>query len=65
MSDATTHIVGGRPLRCPHCEHDHFWTRRTLMNTRGWTFFKLDWVNREAQNYVCDRCGHILWFMQN
>jgi len=55
--------VKGKKLVCPVCGHDHFWTRRTLMNTPGLTFFGLDWANRTSENYVCDSCGHVLWFL--
>jgi len=36
-----------------------FWKRETLMNTKKMTFFKLDWLNRKAQNLICDNCGHV------
>jgi hypothetical protein len=29
------------------------------MNTKKMTFFKLDWLNRKAQNLICDNCGHV------
>ena len=61
---ASTHTVHGKALSCAHCGHDRFWTRGTLMNTRGITFFGLDWANKEADNYVCDQCGHVMWFLQ-
>jgi len=59
-----THKISGKSLQCPHCEHDRFWTRSTLMNTKGVTFFGLEWTNKEATNYVCDQCGHVLWFLE-
>lgn len=34
------------------------------MNTSGATLFGLDWANRNADNYICEYCGHILWFWQ-
>ncbi|MDQ7793317.1 MAG: DNA-binding protein [bacterium] len=61
--EASEHEVAGRKLACPFCDHNRFWTRRTLMNTRGATFFNLDWANREAHNYICEQCGYVLWFM--
>jgi hypothetical protein len=29
----------------------------------GLALFDMEWASSEALNYVCDRCGHILWFM--
>jgi hypothetical protein len=61
--DAKTYEVLGRQLRCPICQHDHFRVRRSLLNTPGLTFLNLDWANRRATNFVCARCGHMLWFI--
>jgi len=55
-------IVSGKKLVCPICEHTHFITRKSLLNTRGLTFFNLDWANKSAMNYICDHCGYIFWF---
>jgi len=33
-----------------------------LLNTRVASFFNFDWANRSALTYVCEQCGHILWF---
>ena len=38
--------------------------KETLMNTPKMSFFNLDWLNKKAQNYICDNCGHVLWFMK-
>ena len=54
----------GHKLTCTVCEHGRFWSRRTLMNTKGATFFGFDWANREAVNYVCERCGYVFWFLE-
>jgi len=35
-----------------------------LLNTRGISFLGLDWANKVADNYVCDRCGYVHWFLQ-
>ena len=56
--------VQGHPLKCPVCGSGKFWTRRTLMNTPGMTFLGVEWANKQADNYVCNRCGHILWFFK-
>lgn len=50
-------------VACPVCGHTRFWTRRSLMNTPGLTFFDLDWANRTARNLVWEDCGHVLWFL--
>ena len=62
--EGTPLVVEGRHVPCPICAHDRFWTRQTLMDTRGAAFFGLDWANPSAENYVCLRCGHVLWFMR-
>ena len=60
----TTLEVEGRTIPCPICGHDRFWTRKTLMGARGGTLFGVDWANRFAENYICYRCGHVLWFLR-
>jgi len=55
-------IVEGKLISCQICGHDRFWERTTLLNTRGASFFEFDWLNREAVNKVCDKCGHMMWF---
>ena len=57
--------VKGNKLSCPVCSNKFFWTRRSLLNTRGLTFLEWDWANRAADNYVCDKCGYIMWFLQD
>ena len=66
---ANSHIskqvtIKGNKLNCTVCNNDTFWERETLMNTKKMTFFKLDWLNKKAHNYICDNCGHVLWFME-
>ena len=66
---ANSHIskqvtIKGNKLNCTVCNNDTFWERETLMNTKKMTFFKLDWLNKKALNYMCDNCGHVLWFME-
>jgi len=56
--------VAGHDLICPVCGHDRFKKRRTLMNTPGLTFFGVEWANKQADNFVCDSCGHVLWFLR-
>ena len=54
--------VHGYKLACSICRHPRFWTRRSLLNTAAATFFNVDWANRQATNFIGERCGHILWF---
>jgi len=62
--DRTTElVVEGRVIPCPICGHDRFWTRRTLMPSAGLALFDMEWASSEATNYVCNRCGHVLWFI--
>lgn len=60
--EAGEFTVQGKKLVCPFCSHNRFYTRRTLLNTVGMTFIGLDWANKEATNFICEHCGHILWF---
>lgn len=55
-------VVEGRAVPCPICAHDRYWTRETVMVSRGAAFFNVEWASKGAVNYVCDRCGHVLWF---
>jgi ribosomal protein S27AE len=55
--------VKGFKLKCPICGYERFWSRTTLMSTRGATFLGFDWVNKVALNYVCGQCGYVTWFM--
>jgi len=56
-------IIKGNKLVCSVCKNDTFWARETLMNTVGMTIMKLDWANKKAQNYICDNCGYVHWFL--
>lgn len=60
---STEYQIKGKPLICPICGSRRFQTRRTLLNTPAMTFFSLEWANKRADNYICDECGHILWFL--
>jgi uncharacterized Zn finger protein (UPF0148 family) len=55
-------IAGGRLIVCPVCGHDRFHQQRTLMTTRGATFFNLAWMDQGADTRICQRCAYVLWF---
>ena len=57
--------VGDAKLACGVCGCQQFHERNSLLNTRVATFFKFDWANKEATNYICVQCGYIFWFMTN
>ncbi len=57
--------IAGTKLVCMVCKHDRFWSRRSMLNTRVKTFFKLDWADKQADNYVCEKCGYIFWFYRD
>jgi hypothetical protein len=62
--DGTVEVqVGDRRLACVVCGHQQFHARNSLLNTRAATFFKFDWANKQATNYICAQCGYIFWFM--
>jgi len=61
--ESTSLTIAGRALRCPVCEHDRFWTRQALLPKRGLAFLDLEWLSARADLQVCDRCGHVLWFV--
>lgn len=56
--------IKGNKLECPVCKHDKFWAKETLMNTPGMTFLGLEWANKNAQNFICDNCGFVYWFLK-
>ena len=52
----------GLQITCLHCQHERFELSKALLNTRGLTFFDLDWLNADANTLICKRCGFIHWF---
>ena len=54
----------GHKLTCPICGSTQFWTRKSLLNTRGLTLMELDWANKQAVNYICATCDYIMWFFE-
>lgn len=62
--DDTRHYsVGGKQVTCSHCGGQDFDLGRAMLNTRGFTFFGLDWANRGANLLICKRCGEVRWFV--
>jgi len=62
MEEPVQFKIQGHDLKCHHCGHNRFRSRTILLNTRGLTFLELDWLNADAQVFVCGRCGFLTWF---
>ncbi len=60
--EVSTVDVLGHPLKCQVCGHDQFWRHEVLLNTRAFTFFDMEWMNREATCVICEQCGYVHWF---
>ncbi len=56
------YTAGGKTLLCTHCGHDRFDSQTAVVNTRGLTFFGLDWLDKGATVLSCTRCGLVQWF---
>jgi predicted nucleic-acid-binding Zn-ribbon protein len=56
--------AGGKAVACTHCRGDRFEAHEILLNTRGLTFLKLDWLNRSATALICGKCGHVQLFAE-
>jgi hypothetical protein len=54
--------ICGAPVSCPHCKGDTFQSRDILLNTRGLTFLRLDWLNQSATAMICTQCGLVQLF---
>ncbi|WHH59234.1 hypothetical protein [Petroclostridium sp. X23] len=52
----------GEQIICIYCKHDRFHKGSALLNTRGATFFDMDWLNDSAVTLTCKKCGYIHWF---
>lgn len=55
----------GIQITCLHCKYERFECSKALLNTRGMTFFDLDWLNAGATTLICKRCGFIHWFVMD
>ena len=55
-------LLGEVPFKCTCCGNDYFQKGSALLNTRGATFFNLDWLNQSATTLMCTNCTYIHWF---
>ena len=56
-------IVQGRQLRCNVCANRSFRARQVRLDTPMQTLLDLDAWTGMADCAICDRCGHIHWFV--
>lgn len=63
QAEAKSYEIAGKVLHCQHCGNDAFHRREAQLNTAVASLFNLDWANASAACFVCDRCGHIHWFL--
>ncbi len=52
----------GVEISCLQCNNPYFHKGKALLNTRGMTFFGLDWLDGGAVILICTGCGFIHWF---
>ena len=62
MNQARGYEIAGYPVICTHCQNESFFKRQSAPNGRGVAFFDEAWQNGGADNYICARCGHLMWF---
>ncbi len=63
MANDSEVLLAGIKLTCKHCGNTRFVYRDALLNTKGLTFFDLDWLNKSADVFVCARCGFLHWVL--
>jgi hypothetical protein len=64
LEESDKYKIGNSKLKCSFCGNDRFFTRESMLNTQFMTFIGWDWLNRTAENYICDKCGFIMWFLR-
>ena len=63
-TEPSEYTIAGKTVRCPHCGHQKFTPGHALLNTKGRTFFNMDWADPSAATLVCADCSRIEWFAQ-
>jgi hypothetical protein len=61
-SGGRTFEAAGKTVTCSHCAGRSFEKRHALLNTRGMTLLRLDWLNQKATILVCVQCGLVQFF---
>ena len=58
----TDHQSNPPAMNCLFCQFTEFDRTQYMLNTQGLTLLGFDAFNRQANCYVCRRCGYIHWF---
>lgn len=61
-SEPAEYTIADKQIRCPHCGETTFFTRQSLLDTRGLSVVDLEWLNPSATVLICAECGRIEWF---
>lgn len=61
-TENTNVFINDKKIECLICKNDTFTHRKTLLNTRGMTFFGFDWLNDQVNSYTCTKCKFIHQF---
>ena len=61
-NDPVAYTIADKQSRCPHCGETTFFTRRSLLATRGSAGVDLEWLSPSATILICAECGRIEWF---
>lgn len=56
--------IGGQPFKCLVCGNDTFHKRKSHLDTALAESMSSHWTDASAVCLVCDRCGHLEWFLQ-
>ena len=53
--------TAGNIVKCSLCNNAQFHPRRAKLNTKTFTSFGLDYMNKNADLFVCTSCNKIIW----
>jgi len=57
-NDPVGYTIADKQIRCPHCGETTFFTRRSLLDTRGTAIVDLEWLSPAATILICGVWPH-------
>lgn len=57
--------IEGHPFKCLVCANEKFHRRKSHLDTALVGDMNPVWTDASAYCLVCDRCGHLEWFLQH